>query len=92
MGKRDERETWTTEEFATSHEGAVGVLLADGAAPERVFFDMGSAEEDSESPGGASTTAARRRVPGRLLYAGSAPAAGAARHISSTGTRSATRT
>lgn len=37
-----ERETWTTEEFGTSHEGAVGVLLADGTVPEAVFFDRGS--------------------------------------------------
>lgn len=45
MGKRDERderETWTTEEFGTSHERAAGVPLADGAAPEGVIFDMGS--------------------------------------------------
>ncbi|MFH8558891.1 hypothetical protein ACH4FE_35615 [Streptomyces celluloflavus] len=31
-----ERETWTTEEFGSSHEGAVGVLLADGTVPEPV--------------------------------------------------------
>ncbi|MFE1057027.1 DsbA family protein [Streptomyces rochei] len=37
-----ERETWTTEEFGTSHEGAVGVLLADGSVPAPVFFDMSS--------------------------------------------------
>lgn len=37
-----ERETWTTEEFGTSHEGAVGVLLADGSVPPPVFFDMSS--------------------------------------------------
>ncbi|KAA6223997.1 hypothetical protein CP973_20600 [Streptomyces albofaciens JCM 4342] len=37
-----ERETWTTEEFGTSHEGAVGVLLADGTVPGPVFFDSGS--------------------------------------------------
>lgn len=28
-----ERETWTTKEFDSSHEGAVGVLLADGTVP-----------------------------------------------------------
>ncbi|WP_032918590.1 hypothetical protein [Streptomyces rimosus] len=37
-----ERETWTTEEFGASHEGAVGVLLADGTVPRPVFFDSGS--------------------------------------------------
>ncbi|RSO41099.1 hypothetical protein DMH15_13650 [Streptomyces sp. WAC 06725] len=37
-----ERETWTTEEFGTSHEGAVGVLLADGTVPGPVYFDSGS--------------------------------------------------
>ncbi|MDX2391112.1 MULTISPECIES: hypothetical protein [unclassified Streptomyces] len=38
MGKR---ETWTTDEFGTSHEGAVGVVLADGSVPEPVYFDSG---------------------------------------------------
>ncbi|MEV5480016.1 MULTISPECIES: hypothetical protein [Streptomyces] len=37
-----EREAWTTEEFGSSHEGAVGVLLADGTVPAPVFFDAGS--------------------------------------------------
>lgn len=37
-----EQETWTTQEFGSSHEGAVGVLLADGAVPGPVFFDTGS--------------------------------------------------
>ncbi|MEJ8652599.1 hypothetical protein WKI65_32130 [Streptomyces sp. MS1.AVA.3] len=37
-----EREMWTTEEFGSSHEGAVGVLLADGTVPASVFFDTGS--------------------------------------------------
>ncbi|MEJ8653693.1 hypothetical protein WKI65_38015 [Streptomyces sp. MS1.AVA.3] len=37
-----ERETWTTEEFGSSHEGAVGVLLADGTVPAPVFFDTSS--------------------------------------------------
>ncbi|MFD9445938.1 hypothetical protein ACFWBR_39205 [Streptomyces sp. NPDC060006] len=36
------RETWTTEGFGTSHEGAVGVLLADGTVPTPVFFAMSS--------------------------------------------------
>lgn len=36
------RETWTTEEFGTSHAGAVGVLLADGTVPDSVYFDSGS--------------------------------------------------
>ncbi|MEU6482356.1 hypothetical protein ABZ858_36955 [Streptomyces sp. NPDC047017] len=33
-----ERETWTTEEFGSSHVGAVGVLLADGTVPDPVLF------------------------------------------------------
>ncbi|TQF01999.1 hypothetical protein E6W39_06560 [Kitasatospora acidiphila] len=33
-----ERETWTTEEFGSSHEGTVGVLLADGTVPEPVTY------------------------------------------------------
>ncbi|KOU38018.1 hypothetical protein ADK55_35280 [Streptomyces sp. WM4235] len=37
-----ERETWTTEEFGTSHEGAVGVLLTDGSVPPPVYFDSAS--------------------------------------------------
>ncbi|MET9469941.1 hypothetical protein ABZY44_35145 [Streptomyces sp. NPDC006544] len=36
------RETWTTEEFGTSHAGAVGVLLADGTVPGPVYFDSAS--------------------------------------------------
>ncbi|REK84462.1 hypothetical protein DY245_43195 [Streptomyces inhibens] len=35
-----ERETWTTEEFGSSHGGAVGVLLADGTVPAPVVFGM----------------------------------------------------
>lgn len=38
-----ERESWTTEEFGASHEGAVGVLLADGSVPDPVFIPMTSA-------------------------------------------------
>ncbi|MFD8984086.1 hypothetical protein [Streptomyces sp. NPDC059564] len=34
-----ERESWTTEEFGASHEGAVGVLLEDGSVPGPVYFD-----------------------------------------------------
>ncbi|MGG7568717.1 hypothetical protein [Streptomyces sirii] len=37
-----ERETWTTEEFGSSHEGAIGVLLADGSVPAPVWFGMSS--------------------------------------------------
>ncbi|RPF43648.1 hypothetical protein EDD96_0150 [Streptomyces sp. Ag109_G2-6] len=37
-----DRETWTTEEFGTSHEGWVGVLLADGTVPAPALFDTGS--------------------------------------------------
>ncbi|MFE2041201.1 hypothetical protein ACFXAZ_09755 [Streptomyces sp. NPDC059477] len=42
---RDRRETWTTDEFGSSHEGAVGVLLADGTVPSPVYFDIGSGSE-----------------------------------------------
>ncbi|MFD8979573.1 hypothetical protein [Streptomyces sp. NPDC059564] len=45
-----ERETWTTEEFGSSHEGAVGVLLADGSVPGPAYFDTGS------GPGGQSVS------------------------------------
>ncbi|RGD59473.1 hypothetical protein DR950_18230 [Kitasatospora xanthocidica] len=44
-----ERETWTTDEFGDSHEGAVGVLLADGTVPRPAFFP-------SLSQGGGHTT------------------------------------
>ncbi|MGW8556639.1 hypothetical protein [Streptomyces tubercidicus] len=37
-----ERETWTTEEFGSSHAGAVGVLLAEGTVPAPVFFGSNS--------------------------------------------------
>ncbi|RKT02152.1 hypothetical protein BX286_0016 [Streptomyces sp. 3211.6] len=35
-------ETWTSDEYGTSHEGRVGVLLADGTVPEPVYFDSNS--------------------------------------------------
>ncbi|MFJ8164195.1 hypothetical protein ACIRBY_25170 [Streptomyces sp. NPDC096136] len=35
-------ETWTSDEFGTSHEGRGGVLLADGTAPKPVCFDSAS--------------------------------------------------
>ncbi|MFD4906956.1 hypothetical protein [Kitasatospora purpeofusca] len=37
-----ERETWTTDEFGSSHEGAIGVLLPDGTVPEPAFFPLSS--------------------------------------------------
>ncbi|OKK16368.1 hypothetical protein AMK16_27070 [Streptomyces sp. CB00455] len=37
-----DQDKWTTEEFGTSHEGRVGVLLADGSVPAPVYFDTGS--------------------------------------------------
>ncbi|MFJ8429831.1 hypothetical protein ACIQ9P_00875 [Kitasatospora sp. NPDC094019] len=40
-----ERETWTTDEFGSSHEGSVGVLLADGTVPGPAFFPMSSGGE-----------------------------------------------
>ncbi|MEU9559416.1 hypothetical protein [Streptomyces fumanus] len=43
-----ERESWTTEEFGASHEGAVGVLLADGSVPDPVCIDMTSAGSGRE--------------------------------------------
>jgi hypothetical protein len=43
-----ERESWTTEEFGASHEGAVGVLLADGSVPDPVFIAMTSAGSGRE--------------------------------------------
>ncbi|MFJ4318957.1 hypothetical protein ACIP46_27260 [Streptomyces lavendulae] len=42
-GVMGERETWMTEEFGASHEGAVEVLLADGTVPPPAYFDSGSA-------------------------------------------------
>ncbi|WP_316528189.1 hypothetical protein [Kitasatospora brasiliensis] len=33
-----EWETWTTDEFGASHEGSVGVLLADGTVPEPAYL------------------------------------------------------
>ncbi|GAA0289964.1 hypothetical protein GCM10010302_30500 [Streptomyces polychromogenes] len=40
-----DRETWTTEEFGTSHEGWVGVLVADGTVPPPAVFDTGSGSD-----------------------------------------------
>jgi hypothetical protein len=50
-----ERETCTTDEFGTSHEGAVGALLTDGSVPAPVFFDMGSGRSGKRCRGGAPT-------------------------------------
>ncbi len=36
------RETWTAEEFGTSHTGAVEAVLVDGTVPTPVYFDAGS--------------------------------------------------
>jgi hypothetical protein len=33
---------WRSEEFGSSHEGSVGVLLADGGEPGPVWLDSGS--------------------------------------------------
>ncbi|MGE7386496.1 hypothetical protein ACQKM2_13570 [Streptomyces sp. NPDC004126] len=46
---RDDRETWTAEEFGRSHEGSVGVLLADGSVPRPALFDTGSGPDVHES-------------------------------------------
>ncbi|MFE2148163.1 hypothetical protein ACFXA3_41735, partial [Streptomyces sp. NPDC059456] len=40
--RTDSDETWTSDEYGTSHEGRGGVLLADGTAPEPVYFDSSS--------------------------------------------------
>ncbi|WDN56736.1 hypothetical protein [Streptomyces clavuligerus] len=45
-----ERETWTVEEFGAAHEGAIGVLLADGTVPQPVYFGL------SSGPGGQSVS------------------------------------
>ncbi|MFI9065654.1 hypothetical protein ACIGQE_27965 [Streptomyces sp. NPDC053429] len=42
MGEQGARESWVTEEFGSSHRGAVGVLLEDGSVPRPVYFDSGS--------------------------------------------------
>ncbi|MFJ4685467.1 hypothetical protein [Streptomyces sp. NPDC088789] len=39
---KEQRETWTTDEFGASHEGSVGVLAADGNVPKAVYFDIES--------------------------------------------------
>ncbi|MFZ3492375.1 hypothetical protein ACODT5_03890 [Streptomyces sp. 5.8] len=39
-----EDETWTPDEFGASHQGRVGVLLADGSVPKPVCFDGSSAD------------------------------------------------
>src|SRR6516225_7777891 len=33
---------WQDEEFGSSHDGTVGVLLADGSEPKPVYLDSGS--------------------------------------------------
>ncbi|MEU6867749.1 hypothetical protein ABZ924_31705 [Streptomyces sp. NPDC046876] len=35
-------EIWTSDEYGTSHEGRVGVLVADGTTPQPVYFDSNS--------------------------------------------------
>ncbi|MFI6639097.1 hypothetical protein [Streptomyces sp. NPDC050504] len=40
-----EQETWTSDEFGSSHEGWVGVLLEDGTVPEPVLFVSSSGPE-----------------------------------------------
>ncbi|MFF4647687.1 hypothetical protein [Streptomyces sp. NPDC001389] len=37
--------TWTSDEFGTSHEGRVGVLLADGTVPRPVYFGSASGSD-----------------------------------------------
>ncbi|MFI0904280.1 H-X9-DG-CTERM domain-containing protein [Streptomyces sioyaensis] len=89
-GAAGERETWTTEEFGSSHTGAVGVLLADGSVPAPVFFGTSCSAGgqsvsqwsvyDGESAHGPRAAALRARC---------VPAAGMARSTDWTGTRSA---
>ncbi|MFJ4767598.1 hypothetical protein ACIP88_00575 [Streptomyces uncialis] len=40
---------WQTEEFGSSHEGRVGVVLADGTEPGPVYIDMGSGSHVQET-------------------------------------------
>ncbi|WP_031080365.1 hypothetical protein [Streptomyces sp. NRRL S-118] len=70
-----ERETWTTEEFGTSHEGAVGVLLADGTVPAPVVLDMSSG-------GGGQPVAQWSIYSGRIAHG---PRAAALRAVCSCG-------
>ncbi|MFJ4090600.1 hypothetical protein ACIPYS_03365 [Kitasatospora sp. NPDC089913] len=37
-----ERQTWTTDEFGSSHEGSIGVLLPDGTVPQPAHFPLSS--------------------------------------------------
>lgn len=69
------RETWTTEEFGSSHAGAVGVLLADGTVPDPVYFD-------SASGGGCEAVAQWSVYDGRWPHA---PRAAALRAVCSCG-------
>ncbi|MYU47748.1 hypothetical protein GTV15_08470, partial [Streptomyces sp. SID7803] len=39
---RSEEYDWKTEEFGASHQGRPGAVLADGAEPKPVTFDLGS--------------------------------------------------
>ncbi|MGX1855195.1 hypothetical protein OIU91_40240 [Streptomyces sp. NBC_01456] len=70
-----ERETWTTEEFGSSHAGAVGVLLADGSVPASVFFGMNSG-------GGGRSVSEWSVYDGRFAYG---PRAAALRAVCSCG-------
>ncbi|MFJ1747912.1 hypothetical protein ACIOJD_16905 [Streptomyces sp. NPDC088116] len=70
-----ERETWTTEEFGASHEGAVGVLLADGTVPDPVFLAMSSG-------GGGRSVSQWSFYDGRLAHG---PRAAALRAVCSCG-------
>jgi hypothetical protein len=70
-----EQETWTTEEFGASHEGAVGVLLADGTVPDPVFFAMSSG-------GGGQSVSQWSVYDGRFPHG---PRAGARRAVCSCG-------
>ncbi|WP_240509170.1 hypothetical protein [Streptomyces agglomeratus] len=56
-----ERETWTTEEFGPSPQGAVGVLLDDDTVPAPVFFG-------SNSGGGGQTLSQWSIYDGRTLH------------------------
>ncbi|MEV5785021.1 hypothetical protein AB0L42_29010 [Streptomyces sp. NPDC052287] len=70
-----ERETWTTDEFGSSHTGAVGVLLADGTVPPPVYFGMSSG-------GGGRSVSQWEVYDGRT---GQAPRAAALRAVCSCG-------
>ncbi|MEV7541205.1 hypothetical protein [Streptomyces sp. NPDC089915] len=66
----DERETWTTEEFGTSHEGWIGVLLPDGTVPAPAFFDTGSGPNVHKTSHWSVYDGRRGRIPRAAVLRG----------------------